>query len=397
MLNDTGYDGNRPRIGVLFGGSGLIGGTMVNYFKTKRPGLVDMRAPSSKKVSLRNCQDIRDYLLSVKPDFVINTAITNIDAGAQLTFEVNYMGAVNIARTAVALRIPYIQFSSAATLPPGTDLSETDQVPMSAKLSNYAKSKLMVEKTLDHMANHEGLDYSCIRLAIAYGSHDHKIQGFQRLLFSIADESMPFLFTNKGIMHSYSNSRKLPYLIHHMLDHRDEFSGKTYNFVDRDPVELSKLILTIKSLLNLSSPKKIYVPYSVARTGKKSVSVILRLLTKIGLKATFPPELMFLRAFYSTQTLSGKRLEESSFVDPMPDETVFTRLPEMITYYLTRWRHQNLISTFDQKLVQFDTSVESDFKHNPQALLDAIHQDSTSPFTGFTESEGINEKGVSPP
>jgi hypothetical protein len=182
-----------------------------------------------------------------------------------------------------------------------------------------------------------------------------------------------------------------------MLDHRDEFSGKTYNFVDRDPVELSKLILTIKSLLNLSSPKKIYVPYSVARTGKKSVSVILRLLTKIGLKAAFPPELMFLRAFYSTQTLSGKHLEESSFVDPMPDETVFTRLPEMITYYLTRWRHQNLISTFDQKLVQFDTSVESDFKHNPQALLDAIHQDSTSPFAGFTESDGIKKKSVSPP
>ena len=394
MLNDTGHNVNRPRIGVLFGGSGLIGGTMVNYFKTKRPGLVDIRAPSSKKVSLRNCQDIRDYLLSLKPDFVINTAITNIDAGSQLTFEVNYMGAVNIARAAAALKIPYIHFSSAATLPSGTGLSDTDQVPMSAKLSNYAKSKLMAEKTLEYMAKYEGLDYSCIRLAIAYGNHDHKIQGFQRLLFSINDESMPFLFTKKGIIHSYSNSRKLPYLIHHMLDHREEFGGNTYNFVDKDPVELSKLILTIKSHLNLSSPKKIYVPYSVARTGKKSVKVILRLLTKIGLKATLPPELMFLRAFYQTQTLSGKHLKESSFVDPMPEETIFSRLPEMTIYYLTRWSHQNLISTFDEKLVQFDTSVESDFKHNPQALLDAIHQDATTPFAGFTESDGNKKKWV---
>jgi nucleoside-diphosphate-sugar epimerase len=397
MLNATGHNVNRPRIGVLFGGSGLIGGTMVNYFKTKRPGLVDMRAPSSKKVSLRNTQDIRDYLLSLKPDFIINTAITNIDAGSQLTFEVNYMGAVNIARAAAALKIPYIYFSSAATLPPGTGLSETDQVPMSAKLSNYAKSKLMAEKTLEYMAKYEGLDYSCIRLAIAYGSHDHKIQGFQRLLFSITDESMPFLFTKKGIIHSYSNSRKLPYLIHHMLDHREEFGSNTYNFVDKDAVELSKLILTIKSHLNLSSPKQIYVPYSVARTGKKSVKVILRLLTKIGLKATLPPELMFLRAFYQTQTLSGKRLEESSFVDPMPEETVFSRLPEMTIYYLTRWSHQNLISTFDEKLVQFDTSVESDFKHNPQALLDATHQDATKPFAGFTESDGNKKKWVSHP
>ncbi len=397
MFNDTEHMGNRPKIGVLFGGSGLIGGTMVNYFKTKRPGLVDMRAPSSKKVSLRNCKDIRDYLLSLKPDFVINTAITNIDAGSQLTFEVNYIGAINIARAAAALKIPYIHFSSAATLPPGTNLSEDDQLPMSAQLSNYAKSKLMTEETLSYMAKHDGLDYSTIRLAIAYGSHDHKIQGFQRLLFSIADESMPFLFTKKGIIHSYSNSRKLPYLVHHMLDNREEFSGNTYHFVDKDPVELSKLILTIRSHLNLSSPKEIYVPYTVARTGKKSVKIVLRLLTKIGLKATLPPELMFLSAFYRTQTLSGKRLEESSFVDPMPDETVFSRLPEMIIYYINRWSHQNLITTYDEKLVEFDKSIEHDFKHNPQALLDAIHREATTPFSGLTKSDDNMKKWISNP
>ena len=397
MINDTKNNPNRPQIGVLFGGSGLIGGTMVNYFKAKKPGIVDMRAPSSKKVSLRNCQDIRDYLLSLKPDFIINTAITNIDAGSQLTFEVNYIGAVNIARAAAALNIPYIHFSSAATLPAGTDLGENDLVEMSAQLSNYAKSKLMAEKTLQYMAENEGLDFSCIRLSIAYGNHDHKIQGFQRLLFSITDQSMPFMFTKKGIIHSYSNSRKLPFLVHHMLDNRDEFRGRTYHFVDQEPVELSRLILTIKSQLNLKSPKEIYVPYAVARTGKKSVRIILRLLTKIGLKATLPPELIFLRSFYQTQTLSGKRLEQSSFVDPMPDETIYTRLPEMINYYLTRWSHQNLITTFDDKLPEFDSSIESDFKNNPQALLDSIHKDATTPFTGFTASEGDMEKWVSHP
>lgn len=397
MLTDTKNNTDRLRIGVLFGGSGLIGGTMVNYFKTKKPGIVDMRAPSSKKVSLRNCQDIRDYLLALKPDFIINTAITNIDAGPQMTFEVNYIGAVNIARAAAALNIPYIHFSSAATLPAGTDLTEDDQVEMSAQLSNYAKSKLMAEKTLKYMAENEGLDFSCIKLSIAYGNHDHKIQGFQRLLFSIVDQSMPFLFTKKGIIHSYSNSRKLPYLVHHMLDNREEFSGKTFHFVDREPVGLARLILTIKSQLNFKSPKEIYVPYAVARTGKKSVRIILRMLTKIGLKATLPPELIFLRSFYQTQTLSGKRLEESSFKDPMPDETIFTRLPEMINYYLTRWSNQNLISIFDEKLLEFDSSIESDFKHNPEALLDSIHKDATSPFTGFTVSEGHKKKWVSHP
>ncbi len=367
------------RTGVVFGGSGLIGGTVVNFYKQRRPGMVDMLAPSSKKVSLQDCRDIRNYLLTIKPDFVINAAIANIDADPQLCFEVNYVGAVNIARAAASLNIPYIFFSSAAILPQGEGLRETDTLPLTAQLSNYAKSKLMAEETLRYMADNEGLDFSCIRLSIVYGNHDHKIQGFHRLLFSIADESMPFLFTKKGCRHSYSNSRKLPYLIHHMLDHRKEFGGQTYHFVDREPVELAHLIMTIRSHLQLKSPRNICIPYSMARTGKKSIQVILRLLTKIGLKASLPPELMFLGAFYRTQTLSCEKLQNSSFEDPMPDETVYTRLAEMIPYYLTRWTHQNLITTFDEK-IEFDEQIRQDFMHNPAALIESIHQDSTGPF-----------------
>ena len=367
------------RTGVVFGGSGLIGGTVVNFYKQRRPGMVDMLAPSSKKVSLQDCRDIRNYLLSVRPDFVINAAITNIDADPQLCFEVNYVGAINIARAAASLNIPYIFFSSAATLPQGEWLRETDTLPLTARLSNYAKSKLMAEATLRYMAENEGLDYSCIRLSIVYGNHDHKIQGFHRLLFTIADESMPFLFTKKGCRHSYSNSRKIPYLIHHMLDHREEFGGQTYHFVDREPVELADLILTIRSHLQLKRPRRIFVPYSLARTGKKSVQVILRLLTKIGLKATLPPELMFLGAFYRTQTLSCEKLSSSSFVDPMPEETVYTRLTDMIPYYLSRWTHQNLITTFDEK-IEFDQQIREDFMHNPAALIESIHKDATAPF-----------------
>lgn len=382
----------KRRLGVLFGGSGLIGGTILNYFKQRCPGLADILAPNSKKVSLNNCNDICTYLMTVKPDFVINSAITNIDSDSQLAYEVNYVGAVNIARAACALKIPYIFFSSAATLPSGNDLTEEDQLPLTARLSNYAKSKLMAEKTLKYMHEHEGLDYSCLRLSIVYGNHDHKIQGFHRLLFSIADESMPVLFTKKNTLHSYSNSRKIPYLIHHMLDNRDEFSGKTFNFVDRDPVDLGELILSIKSHLQLKSPKEIYVPYVIARTGKKTVRILLRLLTKIGLKASLPPELMFLGAFYRTQTLSSKRLEASSFVDPMPEETVYTRLPEMLSYYLKRWSHQNLITTFDEKF-DSDNRIEMDFEQNPQALVDAIHQDSTTPFAAIAPGQEDSSGG----
>jgi hypothetical protein len=104
------------------------------------------------------------------------------------------------------------------------------------------------------------------------------------------------------------------------------------------------------------------------------------MLTGIGLKTILPPELMFLGAFYRTQTLSGERLAASSFIDPLPEETVFSRLPEMITYYLTRWSLQNLISNFDEKLSGLDASIKHSFTYHPQALLDAIHQTAVEPF-----------------
>ncbi|MBW1635955.1 MAG: NAD-dependent epimerase/dehydratase family protein [Deltaproteobacteria bacterium] len=378
-------------IGVLIGGSGLIGGTIVNYYKTMHAETVDIRAPSSKKLSIRQESDIRSYLLEVKPDFVINASMANLASDGQLAFEVNFLGPLNLARAAAALKIPYIHISSAATLPQGTELNEEDTIPISPELSNYAKSKLMAEKTLHLMAREHELDYSCVRLGIVYGAHDHKIQGFHRLLFSIADQSMPVLFTRKNTLHSYSNARKLPYFINHMIENREEFSSITCHFVDRNPVDLANLILTIKSYLQLSSPREIYVPYLIANMGKKGLIFLLRFLRKFGLKADLPPELMFLNSFYKSQTLSAKRLQESSFIDPMPEETIFTRLPDLIAYYLTRWSHQNLITTYNESL-DFDGSVRDDFKHNPAKLLKSVHKRSVAPFPEMISVKNDTDK-----
>lgn len=367
------------KIGVLIGGSGLIGGTIVNYYKTRHPESHDIRAPSSKKLSIREENDIRSYLSEVKPDFIINASMASLGSSGQLAFEVNYQGPVNLARAANALKIPYIHISSAATLPSGENLPEEATLPITPQLSNYAKSKLMAEMTLGLMAKQEGLDFSCVRLAIVYGAHDHKIQGFHRLFFSIADESMPVLFTKKNTLHSYTNSRKLPYFINHMLENRGEFSNQTYNFVDKNPVDLATLILTIKSYLHLNQPKEIYVPYWMANGGKKSLDILLRIFRRIGLKASLPPELMFLDSFYKPQTLSTKRLAESSFIDPMPEESIFTRLPELVVYYLNRWSNENLISTYNQHM-EIEKPVEQYFKNNPQKLIDDMHARGIGPF-----------------
>jgi dTDP-4-dehydrorhamnose reductase len=389
---------SKKMTGVLFGGSGLIGGTILYYFKTAKavpcptkvispcgtianyieddaPTPIELLAPSSKTLSLRNALEVRNYLHKIRPDFIINTAIANIGASSQLAFEVNYLGTLNLARAAAFLHIPYIHISSAALLPTGEELTEEDRLPLTAELNNYAKSKLMAEQTIERLQEIVGLDYTCIRLAIVYGAHDHKIQGFHRLIFSVADEAMPALFTRKGVKHSYSNATKLPYFIHHVLMNRDEFSGETYHFVDKEPVELANLILTIKTYLKLKTPREIYISYPVANIGKKIITALLKSFAKIGLKASLPEELMFLKSFYETQTLSSEKLRKSSFRDPVPDETLCSKLPVLLIYYLIRWSQQNLLSTFSE-FTSHTNTIEEDFQYEPQELLDSIHQDS---------------------
>jgi nucleoside-diphosphate-sugar epimerase len=376
--------------GLLVGGSGLIGGYLLHYFKTKTPE-IDVRAPNSKKLSLRELNDIIGYFKKHKPDFVVNTAITAIRSDALLSYEVNYLGSINLARAALALNIPFIHISSAATLPPGENLTEEEHLPLNNSLSNYAKSKLMTEMTLKHMHEKYGLQYTLIRMAIVYGAHDHKIQGINRLLFNIVDRAMPFMLTKKkGVLHSYSNASKVPYFIHHILKNREEFSGKHFHFVDPEPVDLAKLILTIKAYMNLKTPREIYIPYPVAKAGNNFMTWAIKLFNRIGYKAHMPAEMIFLENFYKTQTLSCEKLKKSSFIDPNPQATVFSELPSLIEYYLARWEHLNLFSSFNSTDFNVSRSIKKKigpaeeiaeiFKTSPTKVLDTIQNDGIGPL-----------------
>ena len=143
IMENQGRPDIDKKLGVLIGGSGLIGGSILEYFKTRNEGEFELMAPNSKRLSLRDPKDIRLYLKRYTPDFIINTAITAIDSNPLLTFETNYLGTVNLARAAVDLGIPYIHFSSAAVLPSGQNLVEEDHLRLTPELANYPKSKLL--------------------------------------------------------------------------------------------------------------------------------------------------------------------------------------------------------------------------------------------------------------
>jgi nucleoside-diphosphate-sugar epimerase len=384
-LKDTSsrLDITTKRLGVIIGSSGLIGGGMMHYFNTTKTSEgIEVLGPNSKRLSLRQTKDIKLYFEKYQPDFIVNCAITPLDSDAQLSFETNYLGAVRLAKMAKQQKIPYIHFSSAATLPMGENLTEDDLQPLSPKLPNYAKSKLMAERTLQYMQETQGLDFTTIKLAVVYGKHDHKIQGFQRLLFSIADQSMPFMLSKPGVLHSYSNTKKIPHFVNHILENRDEFTGQTYNFADREPVELVALIKAIKTYLDLKAPREIYIPYPMANTGKTFVKWLIKRLGSLGVEIRLPAELQFMQNFYETQTLSMEKLEKSSFKDLEQEVTVFTELTSMIYYYLIRWKHLNRITTFNED-IKDSSKPAGDFLESPETLLENVNKYTHKPLQDY--------------
>jgi nucleoside-diphosphate-sugar epimerase len=375
----TRVDITTKKLGIIIGSSGLLGGGLMHYFKTKTSGDIEVLGPNSKRLSIRQPKDIKQYFQKYQPDFIINCAITTLDSDAQLAFETNYLGAVRLAKMAMNLKIPYIHFSSAATQPIGENIKEDDTLPLSSKMSNYTKSKLLAEKTLQYMHENLGLDYTAVRLAVVYGKHDHKIQGFHRLLFSIADQSMPFIFSKPGIYHSYSHTKKVPHFVNHILEHREEFSGQTYNFIDKEPVELVTLIKAIKAYLDVKTPREIYVPYRMAKSGTTFIQWLIKRFRRAGVEIRLPAELLFMKNFYETQTLSSEKLERSSYRDPSPEVTVFTELTSMIYYYLIRWKHLNRITTFNDEY-EDSSRPAGEFMNSPETLLEKINEYSQKPL-----------------
>jgi nucleoside-diphosphate-sugar epimerase len=365
--------------GIVIGGSGLVGGAIIFHFHNNCEA-IDVKAPNSKKLDLRSTTDIYNYFELEKADFIVNTAIASLGHGAEGTYKINYLGTINLAKVALALKIPLIHISSSAVLRPGVDIREHERLELTADLSDYAKSKLMSELTLEYLGRQYGLDYSIVRLGIVYGKRDYKIKGFHRLLFSVASGTLPVLLTRKKVAHSYTNLRKVPSFVEHIVHHREEFRGKSINFVDREPVELSTLFLTLRQLMNRKRPHNLHLPLPMAKACIALVDHIKGIMAKIGVETTMPAELSFLESMYSCQTLNTDLLEQSSYNDPYPDYTFMSELPTIIDYYLKRWNELGMLGKQHKSIPEQLHSPSDYFITNPAKLIDQIHMGMQHPL-----------------
>lgn len=375
------------RCGVVIGGSGLVGGAITYHFHNKCKD-VHVLAPNSKKLNLRSPTAIPKYFNQECPNFLVNTAIASLGHDTERTYEINYLGSLNLAQAAIALKIPYIHMSSAAVLRAGDNVHEHERLDLSPSLGDYTKSKLMTELSLEYLHEQFGLDYTIVRLGIVYGKHDYKIKGFHRLLFSVAAGTLPVLLTRRGVSHSYTNLRKIPLFVEHIINRRDEFSGRSINFVDKVPIELSSLIMLIRRLMTRKRPHKLHLPLPMAKTCISLVDWLKGIMAKIGVESTMPAELSFLESMYESQVLSTERLEKSSFEDPDKEQTLLTELPNLIQYYIPRWEQLGLLGIRQRQDPVLPNKPSDYFTSDPAKLIDIIHKG------GLKQLESLGEVPV---
>ena len=142
---------------------------------------------------------------------------------------------------------------------------------------------------------------------------------------------------------------------------------------------LGHLILTLRSLLGTRRPRRVYLPYPVARRLMALLLRLLRLAPRIGIEARAPAEAIFLRNFYESQVLSTEKLRASSFLDPNPKVDVFSELPGLIRYYLRRWESLNPIPPRDHGPDETRVRVE-EFVSRPERLLPPVLAELDAPF-----------------
>ena len=72
-------------------------------------------------------------------------------------------------------------------------------------------------------------------------------------------------------------------------------------------------------------------------------------------------------------------MEKSSYMDKEHEVTVFTELTSIIYYYLIRWKHLNLITTFNGE-IQNSSKPADKFLNSPETILETINKYSHKPL-----------------
>ena len=149
---------------VIIGAKGMLGSMLATVFSDMQPTLLD-----KEEIDITNAQSVRDVLMPLQPDVIINAAAyTNVDGAEEHkedAFLVNETGVKNLGDIANMLGATLVHFSTDYVFP-GTQTEGYSEADSPGPAVNvYGQSKLAGERALKE----SGCNFYLIRTAWLYG------------------------------------------------------------------------------------------------------------------------------------------------------------------------------------------------------------------------------------
>lgn len=163
---------------LITGSSGFIGQALIARLK----GQYSLVIPSAKEMDIRDEKQVERILTKHKPDFIIHLAArTEVEKSfyEQKTFaEINYVGTVNLAETALRVLPDLKLFVFSSTMEtygwqPKEMWKAFDENTPQNPNAPYAVAKVACELYLKYLGRSQNFPYTILRQTNAYGRHDN--------------------------------------------------------------------------------------------------------------------------------------------------------------------------------------------------------------------------------
>lgn len=260
---------------IIFGGSGYIGGYIVNYLihnkLAKKIILADIKSPrkevwtqdtssayANDTIEYHNC-DVRqriDFELETA-DVIFNLAAIHREPGHQPHefFETNIKGAENVVQFAEQVKCKTILFTSSIAPYGHADELRDEDSPV-IPYSPYGSSKLVAEKIHQGWNNkNSGSKLAIVRPGVIYGPHEDG--NVPRLKNALKKNAFCYV-GNQNVQKAGGYVKELVHSIFWVIEHMETLNKNfvLFNFSFATPPTLKQYVEAVKNTLRI----KRYVP-----------------------------------------------------------------------------------------------------------------------------------------
>ena len=231
---------------LLIGGSGCFGTEFIKICKDKKIKVYNYR---SENLNICNFNQLRKKIQRIKPEVIVNSsAIVGINQCEELynnAFEVNTVGALNLAKICSLNRIILVQTSTHAVFD-GKKKSAYNENSIPKPNNIYSGSKYLAEKFVQSICE----KYYIIRFPTLFGERKNKLFGFvDKVIIALKNNKNLKIAKDKIDTPTYAKDAAIKLL--DILQKKKTYG--IYHLANKGKVSYYEFVLYIKDLLKSKS------------------------------------------------------------------------------------------------------------------------------------------------